>query len=208
MDETQINWTELGKRLEVLQKKFKPKSSRQFALAIGADPAYFKKAVDGKKISERYINEICRIFKVNKEWILFGSGVIESVDNVNTNIDNKNEQKNDFQEKYIALLEKTLQEKEREINDLKKDVEYIKEKVTDLVEVKKLAIRNSVNLETLQSNQLKAQALDYALRKMVADYIGKQMDHDPKTILRTLHRDAVQKMKAYEKTGNLLEIDT
>lgn len=63
---------EAGKRLIELQEKLKV-NSRQFAIAINADPSYVSKMEKGEKgISKTNLKKIEDKYNVNIQWLLFG----------------------------------------------------------------------------------------------------------------------------------------
>lgn len=165
--------------------------------------------ISGKtKPSEDFIKKFEEVFKLNLNDYLL---VLKEVENNSSERKLILEKENsletyDYKEKYIRQLEKNLELIEK-VGLLVNEVSEIKSDIKQLLNVRKLAQENFASLEIIRKSQMQSQALDYALRKAFANFAGQQQDHDPKTILRTLHRDAVQKMKVYEQTGNLLEID-
>ena len=65
----------VGERIDQLIKEFKIKNGRQFALSIQMDTSYFNKVYNGEStISEKYVDSICEVYKVSKEWLLYGIG--------------------------------------------------------------------------------------------------------------------------------------
>lgn len=191
MDETDINWSEVGKRLTIIQKKLVPKSSRQFALSIGADPAYLKKAVDGNRISQHYIDKIKDVHHVSKEWLLYGVGDMLSVDNVNKTVDEKkDDSKTGFSEvnsKYILLLEKNLNEKESQITSLQSELQEIKSGIKELMAVKELADKNAASLNVLT-------------RKMTV--VDSKVEGFAEEILSHLANEDLQVHKVYMTSAN------
>lgn len=115
---------EVGKRVEELEKLLNM-NTRQFALSLNkaADPSYLGKVEKGEKsLSAKYVEWICKAHKVDRNWLLLGTGVpFINGTNVPREKSNALQLQNNTSQidpRYIALLEER-------VADLKKDKEWL-----------------------------------------------------------------------------------
>lgn len=70
-----VNHKEAKKRLQELITDAKSKSVRAFALSVNIDPSLLAKVLsDQRVLTDSMVNSISSVYKVNRDWLLYGTG--------------------------------------------------------------------------------------------------------------------------------------
>lgn len=100
-----INNIEIGKRIKEIRND-KKLSQREFAKRLTLSQnhiSYLEKGI--RKITEKFINDLCKEYNVNKEWLLTGTGekYIDMIEGLNID----DEEIKNFLKKFMQLDMKT-----------------------------------------------------------------------------------------------------
>lgn len=100
-----INNIEIGKRIKEIRND-KKLNQREFAKRLTLSQnhiSYLEKGI--RKITEKFINDLCKEYNVNKEWLLTGSGekYIDMIEGLNID----DEEIKNFLKKFMQLDMKT-----------------------------------------------------------------------------------------------------
>ena len=100
-----INNIEIGKRIKEIRND-KKLNQREFAKRLTLSQnhiSYLEKGI--RKITEKFINDLCKEYNVNKEWLLTGTGekYIDMIEGVNID----DEEIKNFLKKFMQLDMKT-----------------------------------------------------------------------------------------------------
>ena len=100
-----INNIEIGKRIKEIRND-KKLNQREFAKRLTLSQnhiSYFEKGI--RKITEKFINDLCKEYNVNKEWLLTGTGekYIDMIEGLNID----DEEIKNFLKKFMQLDMKT-----------------------------------------------------------------------------------------------------
>lgn len=100
-----INNIEIGKRIKEIRND-KKLNQREFAKRLTLSQnhiSYLEKGI--RKITEKFINDLCKEYNVNKEWLLTGTGekYIDMIEGLNIN----DEEIKNFLKKFMQLDMKT-----------------------------------------------------------------------------------------------------
>ncbi len=95
----------IGQRIKYLRKQ-KKITQTDFSQKIGISRFHLSNIERGTRIlTERSINDICRVYKINKEWLINGTG--EMYKNELEGLDIKDNEIKRFMELYLKADEKT-----------------------------------------------------------------------------------------------------
>ncbi|MFR1784300.1 MAG: helix-turn-helix domain-containing protein [Sarcina ventriculi] len=100
-----INNIEIGKRIKEIRND-KKLNQREFAKRLTLSQnhiSYLEKGI--RKITEKFINDLCKEYNVNKEWLLTGTGekYIDMIEGLNID----DEEIKNFLKKFMQLDMKT-----------------------------------------------------------------------------------------------------
>lgn len=100
-----INNIEIGKRIKEIRND-KKLNQREFAKRLTLSQnhiSYLEKGI--RKITEKFINDLCKEYNVNKEWLLTGTGekYIDMIEGLNID----DEEVKNFLKKFMQLDMKT-----------------------------------------------------------------------------------------------------
>lgn len=100
-----INNIEIGKRIKEIRND-KKLNQREFAKRLTLSQnhiSYLEKGI--RKITEKFINDLCKEYNVNKEWLLTGTGekYIDMIEGLNI----EDEEIKNFLKKFMQLDMKT-----------------------------------------------------------------------------------------------------
>ena len=100
-----INNIEIGKRIKEIRND-KKLNQREFAKRLTLSQnhiSYLEKGI--RKITEKFINDLCKEYNVNKEWLLTGTGekYIDMIERLNID----DEEIKNFLKKFMQLDMKT-----------------------------------------------------------------------------------------------------
>ena len=101
-----INNIEIGKRIKEIRND-KKLNQREFAKRLTLSQnhiSYLEKGI--RKITEKFINDLCKEYNVNKEWLLTGTGekYIDMIEGLNID----DEEIKNFLKKFMQLDMKTI----------------------------------------------------------------------------------------------------
>ena len=100
-----INNIEIGKRIKEIRndKKLNQRESAKRLTLSQNHISYLEKGI--RKITEKFINDLCKEYNVNKEWLLTGTGekYIDMIEGLNID----DEEIKNFLKKFMQLDMKT-----------------------------------------------------------------------------------------------------